>query len=144
MRMAVFWMIDGGPWIKRQLVLAFTSCRRMNSGGSRSAICKIIGNQATDFNRVLHQFTTEKSLKTVARFPIILQSPVSRVWSVLWCQGVTSRDPNLLRCSSCLLLVCFRACSLFKCTCHMYIYINTYIYISIYIHIHALSFPSAP
>ncbi len=41
-----------------------------------TAICKIVGNRATDFNGFLYQFTTGKSLKTVARFPIILQSPV--------------------------------------------------------------------
>jgi hypothetical protein len=37
---------------------------------------KIIETCSTVFNGNLYQFTTEKSLKTVVRFPIILQSPV--------------------------------------------------------------------
>ncbi len=33
-------------------------------------------DRSNGFQRILYQFTTRKSLKTVARFPIILQSPV--------------------------------------------------------------------
>ncbi len=41
-----------------------------------AAICKVTGNRSTDFNGFLYQFPTGKSLKTVAGFPIILQSAV--------------------------------------------------------------------
>jgi hypothetical protein len=51
---------------------------------ARTVICKIIVNPATDFNGFLYQFTTEKSLKTVAWFPFILQSPVRTYIMVLY------------------------------------------------------------
>jgi hypothetical protein len=44
--------------------------------GYPTATCKIIGNRSTDFNGFLYQFTTGKTFKTVARFPIILQIAV--------------------------------------------------------------------
>ena len=59
-----------------------------------TATCKINGNRSTDRNGFLYQFTTKKTLETVARFPIILQvavpvyDDISRVLLILgWCLG---------------------------------------------------------
>jgi hypothetical protein len=45
---------------------------------ANTAICKIIGNRATDSNGFLYLFTTEKLSKTVAQFSIILQIAVNK------------------------------------------------------------------
>ncbi len=63
------------PWIRKQCDVWCPVCIYI-CVCIYAAICKIIGNRAPDFNGFLYQFTTEKSLKAVASFPIILQSPV--------------------------------------------------------------------